>query len=249
MVRIFIDPGHGGADIGAAANGLKEKDLTLAISKYIKKTLAEYPKAEVRLSRTSDKTVSLKARTDAANKWRADIFLSVHINAGGGTGFESYIYNRLTKSSITNKWRNMIHKEVMKENHLKERGEKYANFHVLRESAMSAVLTENGFIDSKSDAKHMKQTSWIQDVAQGHAAGIIKIFHLKKSSQGKQKKKIQIKNAIKGYYMARNAKERTEPRSVVPTGSYYIYKKAENMINVSKNQHVPGSWVNPADYK
>lgn len=48
---------------------------------------------EVRLSRYTDKTVSLNERTNQANAWGADLLTSVHINAGGGTGFESYIYN------------------------------------------------------------------------------------------------------------------------------------------------------------
>lgn len=42
------------------------------------------------MSRTTDKTVSLRERTNMANAWRADFFLSIHINAGGGTGFESF---------------------------------------------------------------------------------------------------------------------------------------------------------------
>lgn len=42
MVKIFIDPGHGGNDPGAVANGLKEKDLTLKIAKKIQSLLSEY---------------------------------------------------------------------------------------------------------------------------------------------------------------------------------------------------------------
>ncbi|MFD2657689.1 N-acetylmuramoyl-L-alanine amidase family protein [Gracilibacillus thailandensis] len=50
MVKIFIDPGHGGQDPRAVANGLKEKDLTLAISKKIKSLLSAYKGVSVRLS-------------------------------------------------------------------------------------------------------------------------------------------------------------------------------------------------------
>ena len=98
MTKIFIDPGHGGTDPGAVGNGLQEKNLTLSIATQIRDMLvSEYENVEVRMSRTGDTTLSLTERTNMANSWGADYFLSVHINAGGGTGFESFIHT--TKSS------------------------------------------------------------------------------------------------------------------------------------------------------
>lgn len=93
MVKIFIDPGHGGSDSGATGFGLREKDLTLNIAKRIEKILLlEYDDVQVKMSRTGDQSVSLKARTNTANVWKADFLLSIHINASGGTGFESFIH-------------------------------------------------------------------------------------------------------------------------------------------------------------
>lgn len=93
MVKLFIDPGHGGTDPGAVGNGLQEKSLTLQIATRIKDILTlEYDNVSIRMSRTGDQTVSLSERTNAANAWGADFFLSVHINAGGGTGYEDYVY-------------------------------------------------------------------------------------------------------------------------------------------------------------
>lgn len=83
MVKIFIDPGHGGTDSGAVGNGLKEKDLTLKISKKIKEKLANYENVQIKLSRESDQTLSLPQRTNMANAWGANYLISVHINAGG----------------------------------------------------------------------------------------------------------------------------------------------------------------------
>lgn len=84
MVKIFIDPGHGGTDSGAVGNGLQEKALTLTIASKIRSILlAEYQNVSVLMSRTGDETVTLTQRTDAANVWGADYFLSIHINAGG----------------------------------------------------------------------------------------------------------------------------------------------------------------------
>lgn len=183
MVKIFLDPGHGGKDSGATGNSLLEKNLTLQIALQVKKYLELYENVTIKMSRTTDKTVSLKARTDAANRWQADYYMSIHVNAGGGTGFESYIYNKLSNTSETAKKRAIIHDKIMQKNNMRDRGKKKANFHVLRESNMSAVLTENGFIDTKADAEKLKDATWIKRIAQAHAEGIVYLFRLKKKKQ------------------------------------------------------------------
>lgn len=177
--KLYLDPGHGGSDPGAQGFGLKEKDVNLAIASNTLTILnTEYENLSVKMSRTDDSYPTLDDRTNEANAWGADFFLSVHINAGGGNGYEDYIYVTLPDSSTTNQIRHDIHSEVMKVNGLSDRGEKKADFHVLRESAMSAVLTENGFIDNADDAAKMKSSSWINAVARGHVNGLVKAFGL-----------------------------------------------------------------------
>ena len=113
MVKVFIDPGHGGVDPGAVANGLQEKEITLQLAKEIQKILLnEYENIAIKMSRTTDQTVSLNSRTALANHWNADIFLSIHINAGKGTGFESYIYSNVGK--MTKKYQDIIHNTIIK---------------------------------------------------------------------------------------------------------------------------------------
>ncbi|MFS0591788.1 N-acetylmuramoyl-L-alanine amidase [Cytobacillus horneckiae] len=176
MVKIFIDPGHGGTDPGAVGNGLQEKALTLQIATRVRDLLRNYSNAEVRMSRTGDKTVSLAQRTTDANNWGADFFLSVHINAGGGTGYEDYIYPGLGAPTTT--YQTLIHEEILKVVDFRDRGKKQANFHVLRETRMPAILTENGFIDTVADANKLKQSSFLQAIAQGHANGLARAFNL-----------------------------------------------------------------------
>ena len=184
MVKIFIDPGHGGNDPGAVANGLKEKDLTLKIAKKIQSLLSEYEGVSVKLSRTTDVYLSLSERADMANKWEADYFISVHINAGGGTGFESYIYNKPSTKSVA--YQNVIHPEIMKAiGNVKDRGKKRANFAVVRETKMPAILTENLFIDNSSDAAKLKSDSFLSQIAFGHVQGLVKAFGLKKKAASK----------------------------------------------------------------
>lgn len=184
-MKIYLDPGHGGSDPGATGNGLSEKNVTLAIALKINDILLqEYSNAETRLSRTADKTVSLQERTDDANSWGADLFVSIHINAFDGTayGYEDYIYSGLSDESATALYQRIIHEEVIKQNGLRDRGMKKANFHVLRETVMHAILTENGFIDHPDDAAKMKSAAWIEQTARGHVNGIAKCLGLEKNS-------------------------------------------------------------------
>src|SRR5690625_2267880 len=148
MVKIFIDAGHGGSDPGAVGSGLKEKDITLSVALALREILTRrYRGHTLKLSRYTDQTLSLKQRTDLANRWEADYLISIHINAGGGTGFESFIYNgEYPNKRRTNQSRTFIHDEIIRETGFKDRGKKEANFHMLRESSMGAMLTESGFI-------------------------------------------------------------------------------------------------------
>ncbi|GIN65795.1 N-acetylmuramoyl-L-alanine amidase [Bacillus sonorensis] len=183
-MKIYLDPGHGGSDSGATGNGLAEKNVTLAIALKINDILlTEYRNAETRLSRTTDKTVTLQERTDDANSWGADLFVSIHTNAFDGTayGYEDYIYSGLSDESVTALYQRIIHEEVIKLNGLRDRGMKKANFHVLRETVMHAILTENGFIDHPDDSAKMKSATWIEQTARGHVNGIAKCLGLAKS--------------------------------------------------------------------
>jgi N-acetylmuramoyl-L-alanine amidase len=179
MTKIFIDPGHGGSDPGAVGNGLQEKNLTLTISHHIRDILVnEYSGVEVKMSRDSDVFIGLSQRTNMANTWRADYFLSVHINAGGGTGFESFIHTTRTTGSI--RAQDIIHPAIINAIDVTDRGEKTANFAVIRETNMPAILTENLFIDNSKDASLLRDSNFLQRVARGHATGIAKAFNLQR---------------------------------------------------------------------
>jgi N-acetylmuramoyl-L-alanine amidase len=181
MVKIFIDPGHGGTDPGAVGNGLQEKNLTLQIGTRIKDIMTtEYDNVSILMSRTGDQSLTLTQRTNAANSWGADFLLSVHINAGGGTGYEDYVYPGVGAPTTT--YQSNIHAEVMKLVDFTDRGKKSANFHMLRESNMPAILTENGFIDNANDAAKLKSASFIEALARGHVNGIAKSFNLPKKT-------------------------------------------------------------------
>ena len=198
-MRIVLDAGHGGKDSGAVGNGLREKDLTLAIVKHIGKMLEEYEDVEILYTRTDDRFLELSERADITNKAGADFFLSVHINAGGGTGFESYIFNG-SVSNATVAYQNVIHSEIMKAiGNVTDRGKKRANYAVLRETNMPAILTENLFIDNANDAAKLKSEQFLLQVAHGHAQGIVKAFELKKKGGQITVQKDTVKDDITGH--------------------------------------------------
>ncbi|HVJ26039.1 MAG TPA: N-acetylmuramoyl-L-alanine amidase [Vicinamibacterales bacterium] len=97
--RIVIDPGHGGHDPGANANGLTESELTLDIALRLQKLLAKQPGVDVVMTRATDVFIPLEERTRIANREGADLFLSIHANASRNTkarGVETYFLNFAT---------------------------------------------------------------------------------------------------------------------------------------------------------
>lgn len=92
---VVLDPGHGGSNLGAkgAVEGLHEKQLTMAIANLVSERLRAKGIA-VQLTRTSDKTLTLRQRVAIANAAVADLFVSIHANASPTRtqrGYETYV--------------------------------------------------------------------------------------------------------------------------------------------------------------
>lgn len=221
MVKIFIDPGHGGSDPGAVANGLKEKDLTLNIAQKIARMLEEYVDVQVKLSRESDVTLPLSHRTAKANNWGADFLLSIHVNAGGGTGFESYIYDGKV-SNQTIQAQNEIHASVMNaiaKYGVRDRGKKRKNLHMVRESKMPALLTETLFIDNPADVDLLKREDFLNDVARGHVEGLARTFKLVKKVPFKKAKTYRLKTGT----FSNRADAEAAKKKIEDTFGYIVY--------------------------
>ena len=91
---VVLDPGHGGNDPGAVGNGLREKDINLAIGLKMEKSLRDRG-FDVKMTRTTDVYLKLQERTDFANNANADMFVSIHVNSlppgQNSAGFEIYL--------------------------------------------------------------------------------------------------------------------------------------------------------------
>jgi N-acetylmuramoyl-L-alanine amidase len=96
--RIVIDAGHGGKDSGAKGFDKRyvEKQATLDIAKKVAALLKEEPGLEVLMTRTDDYYITLKYRTEFANKRDSDLFVSIHCNSNpreAAHGTETYVYS------------------------------------------------------------------------------------------------------------------------------------------------------------
>lgn len=175
-MKIFIDAGHNptGADTGAAGNGLSEAAVTFSIAQQLK-PLLEAAGHSVKLSRSSadarlgaSVSESLSKRCALANSWGADLFVSVHCNAGGGRGTEVYAYG---SSGAGAAYAQKIQSAIVKRLGTADRGVKYSqSFAVLRGTSMPAVLVETAFIDNPSDAALLRTRT--ADFAAAICAGI-----------------------------------------------------------------------------
>ncbi len=82
VVKIVIDPGHGGKDPGCIGKISSEKDVALDVSLELGKILKEYlPDVQVQFTRSDDRFIDLYERAKIANVNDADLFISIHCNA------------------------------------------------------------------------------------------------------------------------------------------------------------------------
>lgn len=179
MKTICLSAGHNETDPGACGHGLRESDLTGDIVSLIASKLAAYEATVLQAPRYD----SLADRAAYANKMGADLYLSIHVNGGGGTGFESYIWSfDHLDSTLADEYQAIIHGAVMgylAPLGVTDRGMKSANFDVLRLTDMPAVLLENLFVDNTWDAAKLRDPAFRAGLANEIAWGIVRALDLK----------------------------------------------------------------------
>lgn len=168
---VVIDAGHGAHDPGTTGvTGKKEKDFNLAVVLKIEKLLKQEPNIDVVLTRSDDTFLELKDRVKIANDLKADVFVSIHANSAGSSaasGSETY-YQRDASKALAN----VMHKYLVQATGLADRGVRYGNFHVIRETKMPAVLLEVGYLSNKNDEATLFNENVQQRVAQGVVNGL-----------------------------------------------------------------------------
>ncbi len=192
VTTVIIDPGHGGKDSGALGKNVNEKNVALSISRKLANILIKNG-FKVIMTRNRDVYLPLKTRPDVANKFKGDIFVSIHCNSAGKdiTGIETYVYapsdTPTTYSKETPNAKN--EGDIYAQNSANlgyniqaslatlgqnDRGLKHARFAVLKYSSVPSALIETGFLSSSSDESKLKSDSYQTSIAQMIAEGIMK---------------------------------------------------------------------------
>lgn len=163
--KIVLDAGHGGKDIGASGKGgTKEKDMTLAITLKVGKLVQEQLGIKVDYTRSTDKYITLKGRTQYANAQNAKVFVSIHCNSSTnrkGNGFETFFLSPSRNDealAVARKENEVIHMEEEVHDYGDFTDEKFILAHIMqsvfvKESEELAGLVLKG-IDTKVDIKN-----------------------------------------------------------------------------------------------
>jgi len=198
--KIVIDPGHGGNEDGAVGHGgLREKDLTLRISRRLGELLASRLGAEVIYTRTGDLAVPLEARAALANQAGADLFISIHANSsddpnsrgietyyvapaavpvtlpGGATGVlkpASEEYKIGESRKLAAEVQQAMYHALGGEKGVLNRGVKQAPFVVLLDATMPSILAEVAFLSNSSDEQKLSTVEGQEAVADALYRGI-----------------------------------------------------------------------------
>ena len=179
--KVFIGVGHGGADNGAVANGLREDALNLAIALACRDELARHG-VKVGMSRTKDENDPLADEIKECNAFKPDYAVEIHNNAGGGDGVEIFHHHKGGKGKTL---ANNILKEIVaigqNSRGLKTKtnssGKDYYGW--IRETVAPACLIECAFVDNKKDIAIIDTAAEQKKMGIAIAKGILKTLGIK----------------------------------------------------------------------
>jgi len=208
---IVVDAGHGGQDPGAISPwGIREKDITLRIGKYLETELKKRG-YKVILTRGYDKFLTLEERVDVAQRYHGDLFISIHCNATRShamSGTEIYFLTpgRVDSSSRSVRlartggfwpqqqdysarailWDLLLTKNyslsveaahifyhTFRDLGFKVKPPKEANYHVLRNAYVPAILIETGYLTNREEERLLRQPQYECQVAEAIASSVV----------------------------------------------------------------------------
>lgn len=265
MFKLALNAGHSYLTAGKRClksidpNETREYVLNKRVCDKIESVLSKYEGIEI-LRIDDGSEIPLRLRTDRANSFKADFYLSIHHNAGiyGGTGggIEAYVYPNV--DNITLAWQRDLYQELIKQTTLKGNRAtplKSADFAEVRDTKMPAVLLELGFMDSLVDTPIILSEAFADKAAKACADVIVKKANLAKKPQKKSLNEI-ANEVIKGAWG--NGEERRKRL----TEAGYDYLEVQSLVNsivskteVQKNtleiakEVIKGLWGNGQDRK
>ena len=235
-----LDAGHGGKDQGTCLKNVLEKDLTLNLTNRVAELIRKNkPGIKLILTRTDDTFVSLDERCQIANRNRADLFLSIHMNFAQNnrllSGTETFHANKKGAKSIVQAshlernadksellaW--LLQKSYYESGRPADRGARASNLYVLLNTEMPAALTEVGFLSNVSDAAYLQ------------------------SERGQKQIALDIYNALNEYYTTTQANTHLRTlrtlRQSLGTNSGLKVDRLRNEVSSTDNVSSDDSWL------
>lgn len=205
--KVFIGVGHGGADNGAVANGLREDNLNLAISLACRDELARHG-VTVGISRTTDETDPLTDEVKECNAFNPDYAVEIHNNAGGGDGVE--IFHHFGGGKGKTLAQNILDEIIaigQNSRGLKTKrnssGKDYYGW--IRNTKAPACLVECAFVDNKKDIAIVDTAAEQKKMGVAIAKGILKTLGI--AYRQKEEKTILYRVQVGAYKSRENAND------------------------------------------
>lgn len=183
-MKIMLDAGHGYNTQGKRSpDGMREYEFNRAVANYAKSVLDGYENTTVYFAHSDSADVPLVTRTNRANELKVDVFVSIHANAFGAggwdsaSGIETFVYTSKPKEAYDLAIK--VQNNLLRASGLPNRGVKTANFHVLRETHMTAILAECGFMTNKTDQSKLKSESYRKAAAEAIVNALAAQYGLK----------------------------------------------------------------------
>jgi len=151
MSIIVLDPGHGGSDPGAVSGARQEKNDNLRLGLALRQRL-QAPGNQVIMTRSTDVFVPLTERSNISNRANADIFVSLHRNAFTNTtanGVETWVQTGVPLRTAANA--HNVQNEIVAVGVQSNRGVRFGNYVILRNTRAPAMMQELGFITNARD--------------------------------------------------------------------------------------------------
>lgn len=183
--KVFLGVGHGGKDPGASGGGMKEKDITLTMALACKAELEKHG-IKVGMSRVKDEDDPLTEEIRECNAFDPEVAVDIHVNAGGGDGFEAY-YSKV--GGLGKTLAECIEAEVKAlgqnsrgcKTRLNGSGKDYYGF--IRQTVCPAVICEIGFIDNDTDRAAFDTKAEQEAFGRAYAHGILAALGIQKHEE------------------------------------------------------------------
>lgn len=193
MVKIGLDAGHGLKTAGKQTpNGIKEWSLNDAVRDKIVENLSDYECEIIHTDNNEGNTdESLSYRLNKYLNAGVDAFVSIHHNAfksvwGTHKGIE--VYTDINPTEADKRLAKLVYEKMVKYTSLKGRGIKSADFYVINQDRIPAILCEGGFMDSSIDYQIITSESGQAAYAKAVAEGLVEFLGLKKKETEKPNK-------------------------------------------------------------